>query len=177
MVGIVLAGIQISTGLNLAFENFLLEGELRVRFFGAAVRSEGPDQLLLPPIRRNLDPEDPLLPSWEKVRRLTPIHIAGFQFVIGARGNDEFLLPIPIEISEHEGEGPIRVPQLTIEARHDVLPAQEFRLRIVCGKLSLRGHATRDKAGGQYAFQQPVHHSPVLVFLAATRCSKSAWSR
>jgi hypothetical protein len=37
MIGIILARIQISAGLNLALENFLFERELRVCLFGLAV--------------------------------------------------------------------------------------------------------------------------------------------
>src|SRR5207245_4425313 len=158
--------------------------------------SDRPDQFLLPPIFRHLDSKDPRLPPRKEVGWLAAIRFAGLKFVVGSGRDDEFFLPIAVEVAEHKRESPVRVSQPSLVDRHYVLAARKLRLGIVGRKLrqSLRARrvcAAGQQTGGQYADHNAdacphcfkrlssCSCSPVFIifFVAWTRCWNSASSR
>ena len=97
--------------------------------------SDRPDQFLLPPIFWHLDSKDPGLPPRKEVGGLAAIRFAGFKFVVRSGRDDEFFLPIAVEVAEHKRESPVWVAQPSLVDRHYVLATRKLGLGIVCRKL------------------------------------------
>ena len=74
-----------------------------------AVACERPDKFAVPEIFGNVNPENKLVPSREKVRRLPLIGTAGLHCVACADRRVDLLVPVPIEVPEDHVERSIRV--------------------------------------------------------------------
>jgi hypothetical protein len=93
----------------------------RERLLGPAVRCQRPDQILLAPVLRYAHLEHVLLPPRVEVRRLSLVHSARLERVVGPDRNVDFLLVIPVHVPEDHVEAAIGIALPAFEDRDDVL--------------------------------------------------------
>src|SRR5262245_16917716 len=96
---------------------------------GAPVRRDGPHDFLLAEVLGYTNAIDESLPPREEEGRLARVRSAEFDRVVGSGRNREILLPVAIEIAEHQIEGAVGIPDPPLEIRDDALTGVEADIR------------------------------------------------
>src|SRR6185503_4602243 len=183
------AGIIAAVGHHDALRDLLLRQQTAVAMLGSPIGRDRPDDFFLPKVLRHTNAKDESLSSRKEVRRLTAVGPAELHVVVGSGWNRELLLPVPIEVPEHQVERPVRILDPPLEIRDDALARVEANVRKLGRKLrgrTLRMRHRDKRAGSEKAGPGPNPESRVpnpefAVHLcarrAATRRSKSSCSR
>ena len=117
---------------------------------------EGPDKLLLTPVRRYVHSENELLATRVEARRLTPVRRPRLELVVRAHGYLRHLLVVPVQVAEDHGERAVGVRFPALEHRRHVLSPVESELRLGPGR-GENGHERHSDASGDETCDSHCH--------------------
>jgi hypothetical protein len=144
-IRIALAGIQVSVRHDYTIVYFLSRLEISIRFFGAAARRQCPDNFFGSKVCRYTKPIEPTLAPRQEIRRLPGVGTARLNVIVWAWLNDEFFLPIPVEVTEHKVESAIWISDPSFEVGNHILTRIESDLWQLRRKLRSESEQENDR--------------------------------